>query len=138
MTRTFVLAVLVTVVLPCLAVAAPGPKKEPLDAKVRELRKEQIKALQEQLSSQIGNLKIGKDSILTFIEAVRDLGEAELDLAETREAELAALSGVVKRLQVAEDEMEQMRMAGLMTKAGVAQMRAARLKAEIQLEKKKR
>jgi hypothetical protein len=137
MIRTFGLAALVAFLIPGLAAAAPAPAKR-IDEKVRELRLEQIKGLKEQLEGQWERVTVGKDRIGEFIEAIRELGEAELDIAETREAEQAAPGNRVRRLKETEDKMQQLQMAGLQSKTGVAQVRAARLKAEIQLEKWKK
>jgi hypothetical protein len=97
MTRTFGLAALVAFLIPGLTAAAPAlrPAKR-IDPKVRELRLEQIRALKEQLEGQFERVKIGKDPLVVFLEAVRKLAEAEVDIAETREAELAALSNALR------------------------------------------
>jgi hypothetical protein len=139
MTRTFAVAALVAFLIPGLTAAAPAlrPAKR-IDPKVRELRQEQIKALKEQLEGQFERVKIGKDPLVVFLEAVRKLAEAEVDIAETREAELAALSNALRLLTVVEGQMEELQNAGLQTGQGVAQVRAARLEAEIQLEKWKK
>jgi hypothetical protein len=139
MTRTFGLAALVAFLIPGLTAAAPAlrPAKR-IDPKVRELRLEQIRALKEQLEGQFERVKIGKDPLVVFLEAVRKLAEAEVDIAETREAELAALSNALRLLTVVEGQMEELQNAGLQTGQGVAQVRAARLEAEIQLEKWKK
>jgi hypothetical protein len=137
MTRTCVVAAFVALAIPGLLAAAPAPEKR-IDAKVRELRKAQIVALKEQIEGQWERVTVGKDRVGEYIEAIRELGEAELDIADTREAELAALEDMVRRLKETEDKTVQLQMAGLQAKAGVAQVRAARLKAEIQLEKWKK
>ncbi len=137
MTRTFVVAALVALIIPGLSAAAPSPDRR-IDEKIRELRKAQIEALRQQLDQQFERLKIGKDQIVTFVTAVFDLGEAELEVADTKEAERAALDGMVKRLKDVEDQMDELQAAGLATRGQVAELRAARLKAEIRREKWKK
>ena len=75
--------------------------------------------------------------MIQYLHAVRELAEAELELADTKESRMAAVEKMVKELTTAEAETLQLQQAGLQTKQGVAQVRAARLKAEIQFEKLK-
>jgi hypothetical protein len=65
------------------------------------------------------------------------LCEARLELADTREKRRAAMEEMLTDLQEVEENLVQLQAAGLQTKQGVAQAKAARLKAEIQLEKLK-
>ena len=62
---------------------------------------------------------------------------ARKDLAETKEARIAAVEKMVRELTDCEEQVMQLQQAGLQTKQGVAQAKAARLKAEIELEKLK-
>ena len=117
--------------------AAPAPDRQ-IDEKIRELRKAQIEELRQQLEDQLERLKLGKDRVVTLVTAIFDLGEAEVEVAETKEAAQTALDAMVKRLKDAEDSVEEWRVAGLATRAQVAELRAARLKAEIQREKWKK
>ena len=117
--------------------AAPAPAKQPVPPKLRELQRERVKALEEQLQGQWERVKIGKDPLITLLDVLRELGEAELDLAETTATEVAALERAVDRFKEAEEDMGKLVAAGLQTKQGVAQVRAARLKAEVLLEKRK-
>jgi outer membrane protein TolC len=121
------------------AVAAPVGKEAPAPTsdKLRQLQKERVATLKEQLQGLYERVKIGKEPLIDFIEAIRELADAEFDLAETREQRLTAVEGMVNRLREGEQETEQLQRAGLQTKQGVAQIKAARLKAEIQLEKLK-
>ena len=116
-----------------------APVKEPAkpsSERLRELQKARVEALKEQMEGLTERVKLGKDlSMITFIEAVRELGEAELDLAEKNEDRLAAYERMVKSLLNAEDLTAGLVKVGLQTKGGLAQVRAARLKAEVQLEK---
>lgn len=137
--------VLLTCTLAAMAVLIPGPPptsaapagKDTLDGRLRELQKERVKALKEQLEGQFERVKIGKDPLIIFIEAVRELCEAELELADTHGAKVAARERMVKSLRECEESMSQLQQAGLQTKEGVAQVKAARLKAEIEFEKLK-
>jgi outer membrane protein TolC len=119
--------------------AAPGGKEAPppSSSRLRELQHERVKALEEQLQGQFERVMIGKDPLIQYLEAVRELAEAELELAETRDARLAAVEKMVKELTTGEEKVLELQRAGLQTKQGVAQAKAARLKAEIQLEKLK-
>jgi RNA polymerase sigma factor (sigma-70 family) len=121
-------------------VLAAAPGKDPPKAtseRLRDLQQERVKALEEQLGGQFERVKIGKDPIIQFLEAVRELCDARLDLADSRDQRLTAVEEAVKTLREAEENMMQLQAAGLQTKQGVAQTKAARLKAEIQLEKMK-
>jgi outer membrane protein TolC len=119
--------------------AAPGAKDAlpPSSSRLRELQRERVKALEEQLQGQFERVKIGQDPLIQYVQAIRELGDAELELAETKEARLAAVEKMVKELAECEEQVIQLQQAGLQTKQGVAQARAARLKAEIELEKLK-
>jgi outer membrane protein TolC len=119
--------------------AAPGPKDPPKanSERLRELQKERVEALKEQLDGQFERVKIGKDPAIQLLDAIRELYEAELEIADSREDRVAAMERAVKELKVIEEQMIALHKAGLQVKQGVAQTRAARLKAEIQLEKVK-
>jgi hypothetical protein len=122
---------------PPAATAAPAPDAKPPGERVRELQRERVKALEEHLDGLFERMAERKEPPGTYLEAIRDLGEAELDLADGRAAELAALERTVRRLREAEEKVGELQKAGLQTRQGVAQAKAARLKAEIQLEKRK-
>jgi Sigma-70, region 4 len=120
---------------PVLA-AAPVPKA-PTSERLRELQRERVKALEEQLNGQFERVKIGKDPLIQFIDAIRELADAKLDIADTRDAKLKVLEEKVKMLEVVEEQVSDLQKAGLQTKQGVAQIKAARIKAEIEQEKLK-
>jgi RNA polymerase sigma factor (sigma-70 family) len=123
-----------------VGVLAAAPGKDPPkvdDKRLRELQQERVKALEEQLQGQFERVKIGKDPLIQLIDAVRELCEARLELADTREKRRAAMEEMLTDLQEVEENLVQLQAAGLQTKQGVAQAKAARLKAEIQLEKLK-
>lgn len=82
-------------------------------------------------------VKIGKDPLVLLLDTIRDLVEAELDLADTPAAEVAALERGVERFREVQKEVEDLVGAGLQIKEVTALVRAARLKVEIQLEKRK-
>jgi outer membrane protein TolC len=120
------------------AVAAPGSKDTPPSSeRLRQLQRERVKALENQIDGQFERVKIGKDPMIQYLNAVRELADAELELADTKESRMAAVEKMVKELTTAEAETLQLHRAGLQTKQGVAQVKAARLRAEIQLEKLK-
>jgi hypothetical protein len=60
-----------------------------------------------------------------------------LELAGTQEAKVAALTKLLKHLQMIEDQLKALQETGLETKGGVMHATAARLKAEIELERLK-
>jgi len=104
--------------------------------RIRDLQQERVQALEEQIQGQFERVKIGKDPLIQFIDAVRELASAEMELAIPAE-QIAVMERLLKRLQVCEIEMTNLQSVGLQTKQGVAQAKAARLKAEIELEKLK-
>ena len=119
------------------ATANPALKNSPKgDTKrLRELQRERVKELEVQLQGASERVKIGRDNLLTYIDLIRELADAELDLAETRDIKLAALERMIERLTDCETEVDKWQNAGLKTKQDVAQARAARLKAQVLLEK---
>jgi outer membrane protein TolC len=116
--------------------AAPVGKEKPSE-RLRELQRERVKALEEQLQGQFERVKIGRDPMVTLLDALRELTEAELDLADSPAAEVAVLERSLGRHREVEDEVAKLVAAGLQTKQGAAQVRAARLRVEVQLEKRK-
>jgi len=111
---------------PSAATAAPDPVAKPPGERVRELQRERLKALEEQLDGLFWLMAERKDPPGTYLEAIRELGEAELDLAEGRTAGPAALEKTVRRLQEAEKKIGVLWESGLQTKHSVAQAKAAR------------
>ena len=124
---------------PPVEVAKPAPKDPPPDpaGRLRELQVERVAALKEQLDGQFERVKIGKDPVIQYLVVVQELGEAELEIARTKEERVAAAERMVQELKVGEEQLIILHKAGLQTKQGVAQAKAARLKAEIKLEKLK-
>ncbi len=112
--------------------AAPQANK-----RIRELQAERVEALKEQLQGQFERVQIGKDPLIQYIEAVRELGAAEYELAETQADRIKTVERMVKELQDCEQRIKELMTAGLSTKQHVAEAKAARLKAEIELEKLK-
>lgn len=121
------------------AIAAPGAKEaaKPSSERLRELQKERVKVLKEQIEGQMERVTLGKDPLLQLIEAVRELADAELDLAENPSQRVSAVERLAAALSVYEKQISDLHQAGLQNKQNVAQIKAARLKAEIQLEKMK-
>jgi outer membrane protein TolC len=117
--------------------AAPGPKEAKADKRLRQLQEERVKALEEQMQGQFERVKIGKDPLIQLLHAVEELAEARLEIADTLARRREAIEMMVKELTETEEQMIQLQQAGLQTKQGVAQAKAARLKAEIKLEKLK-
>jgi hypothetical protein len=120
-----------------VAKSAPDPSARPASERVRELQRERVKALEEQLDGLFDRMAERKDPPTTYLEAIRELGEAELDVASGRADELVVLERTLGRFQDAEKKIRALWEAGLQTRQGVAQAKAARLKAEIQHEKRK-
>lgn len=119
---------------PAAPAVPPGPKDKPSE-RLRDLQKERVKALEEQMEGLFERVKIGKDPVDTLIAANRELTEAELDLAGSPEAEGKVLENAVARFRQVEIDLSKLQQAGLQTKQNVAQAKAARVRAEIQLEK---
>jgi uncharacterized protein (TIGR03067 family) len=105
--------------------------------RLRELQQQRVKALQLQLEGQFERVKIGKDPLIHLMNVIAELSEAELDLAETHEQKVAAVERMLKLLHEVEKQINELHAAGLHTLQGVAHAKAARLKAEVQLEKLK-
>lgn len=122
----------------CSADAAPAASGKPSEA-VRQLQKERVKALKEHLEGSFERVKIGKDPLLTLIDTLRELADAELELADTPAQEVAALEIALARFRELEKDVEEWAPAGVqrVQRHPVAQVRAARIKAEIELEKRK-
>jgi len=116
--------------------ATPAASGKPSEA-VRQLQKERVKALKEHLQGLYERVKIGRDPVLNLIDTLRELADAELELADTPAQEVAALEIAVARFRELEKELEVLVPAGLQRAQSVAQFRAARLKVEIELEKRK-
>ena len=122
---------------PCAdAAPLPVPGKSPNNEKIRDLQQQRVKALEEQMDGQFDRVKIGKEHLGVYIELICELGEAEADVAKNRKDETAAMGRVVTKLRETEDVVKELAKMGLQTKQAVAQIRAARLKAEIKLEKR--
>ena len=115
---------------------APGTDKPPSD-KVRKLQQERVKALEEVSESIMERVKIGKDSLHALITLLSELTEARLEVADTEADAIKALTTSLELHRKIEEQLQEMYEAGLETKVGVRQIRAARLKVEIQLEKRK-
>jgi hypothetical protein len=118
--------------------AAPvGKESKPTSERLKELQKERIKFLEEYLQELANRAKLRGELVNNFIEAVRELTDAELDQAETREQRLTVYERTVKRFQDREDKTANLVAAGEENKHNLALIKAARIKAEIQLEKMK-
>lgn len=116
--------------------AAPiGTETKPTSDKLKALQKERVKFLEEYLEGLSGRVKLRGELVNNFIEAVRELSDAELDMAETKEQRLAAYERALKRLQDREDTTANLVATGMENKHNLALVKAARIKAEIQLEK---
>jgi hypothetical protein len=126
-----------------LDLAARSPTKEAArpdkidKSRLRQLQQERVDALDKQLQGQFERVKIGKDPLTTLLDAARERAELEVELAETKEAKLLALQAWLRDLRYVETQIKELHRAGLQTSEGVAQAKAARLKAEIELEKLK-
>jgi hypothetical protein len=117
--------------------AAPALKDHKgLTKQAREDLQARTAALGKQLSGGFERVKIGKDSLVDFLQVLRDWYEAEVALAETREAERLVLENALRRLTVVEEQMAQLHQAGIQPYDSVVQCRAAREKAQLELEKR--
>lgn len=126
---------LVVMILVPLAVAAAPVQREKRDPKLLELQKERVETLKLAYDGQFERVKIGKDPAVTLIDVIRELADAEYDLADTTGGQKDALSAAVARLTEIEDQMTKLQDAGLQTKQAVAGIKAARLKAAVRLRK---
>jgi hypothetical protein len=122
---------------PPAARAAPAGKPS---ERVRELQGERLKALEEQVEGMDAHVKLRPprpSELAVLVGALTDLAEAELDLADGRAAEVAVLERAVQRFRKLEEEMENLVAGRLLERHAAAHVRAARLKAEIHLEKRR-
>jgi hypothetical protein len=124
--------------LPAGAAQAAPALKHPKGhtAASRAALRDRIAALREQLQGGFERVKIGRDSVGEFLAAVREQYEAEVALADTREAERAALENAARFLAVCEDQLTELHRIGLHPADGVRQAQAARLRVELELEKR--
>ncbi|HEX3148001.1 MAG TPA: sigma-70 family RNA polymerase sigma factor [Gemmataceae bacterium] len=123
---------------PAPTTTPPSPPTTKLPAgRLHELKQERVKALEEQLKTQTERVEQGKDSMTSLFDAVHELADAEVDLATTQEAKIAALEKLLKYLREYELTMTKLYDAGQQSKQGLVRAKAARLKAEIELEKVK-
>jgi RNA polymerase sigma factor (sigma-70 family) len=111
------------------------PKVVP--ARVRELQRRRVAALEAQHQGLFERVKIGKEPLGALLMVIQELADAELELATTREARMAALEKALRSMNECVKELEDLQAAGLQTKQGVAQAKAAALKVEIEYEKLK-
>lgn len=123
--------------------AGSEPKLPPLfdppagPNRMRELRLERVKALKS-LSDAIGELLlVGKGNVQDAIRADEELAAAELELATTKAERVKTVDALVKRLKNHEMTAQLRLTAGTINNVEAAQAKAARLKAEIELEKLK-
>jgi hypothetical protein len=118
---------------------APKQKSAPKapNKRLQELQMERVKALEEQLKGQSERVEQGKEAMTSLFDTVRELAEAELDLAATRDAKIAAVEKLLKYLRDYEKVATNLYEAGAQSKQDVAHAKVARLKAEIELEKLK-
>jgi hypothetical protein len=131
------LAILTGIGAPMAAAPTGKEAPPPSSERLRQLQRERVKVLEEQLQGQFERVMIEKDPLIQYLEAVRELADAELELAETKEARLAAVEKMVTELTTCETKCLELQKAGLFTSQGIAQAKAARLKAEIKLERLK-
>jgi RNA polymerase sigma factor (sigma-70 family) len=115
----------------------PLPPPRVVESKIRELQKARVVALGAQIQGGFERVKIGKDSLRNYLDLFRDLAEAKIELAENREAKIAAAQESLRQLLVVSEQIEALYKAGLQTKDEVLFATIARLKAEIELEKLK-
>ncbi len=113
--------------------AAPALKSKKIDPLILE----RIKALESQLEEQWERFRSGRDPLPRFLDHVRDLATYQLLIAETHQVEISILDRAVSRLRTAQEAIENLRSAGLQTNQAVAQVRDARIEAEIRLERRK-
>src|SRR5262245_45831978 len=129
MRTVFVVLGILPVLTPSLF-AAPGGK-EGSKERLQELQRLRVKLLEEQLQEQSQHVKLGKEfPIQSFIDLVRELGDARLELAETPAQRVAACERVIELLREREDETEELVRIGLQTRGAFLQIKAGRVKAE--------
>jgi hypothetical protein len=101
------------------------------------LQKVLVETLQKQVNGLEARLMAGKDLLITVLEALENLTEAQLALATDKMSRVQVVESYVQRLLGYEAIWKARLEFGSADKSEVAQIRAKRLMAEILLEKEK-
>ena len=117
--------------LPDIMTPQNGPNR------LRDLQTERIKALKAICDTNAEQLMLGKGNVLEAVRADEELAAAEQELATTPAQRMKVLEDLVKRLKNHEMSTTMRLAAGVINNADEARVRAARLKAEIELERLK-
>jgi uncharacterized protein (TIGR03067 family) len=109
----------------------------PATGRLRELQTERVKALRVIAEAVANRLRSGTSNVLEAVRAEEELAAAEMELVATPAERTKILDGLVARLKGHEKVAQQHVTAGVAPTSDEAFAKAARLKAEIELEKQK-
>ena len=119
----------------------PSPKTDAQGpTRLRQLQQERIKALKEIADATTEKVYEGRATVLEAVRACEELATAELELATTSQQRVKILENLVNRLKAHEmTSLIRIKPGEALpySKGDEAQVRAARLKAEIELEIRK-
>jgi outer membrane protein TolC len=121
------------------AEAQPKAEKQSSEemAKLKVLLQERAEALREAFRIRFEEYKVGRATLEGILEIEKELGTAELELAEKREERISILENNVKIQKAIEALTKEKYDAGRITMAAVALSKAARLEAEIVLQRER-
>jgi outer membrane protein TolC len=115
---------------------AKGPSPEEM-AELKALCKERVEALQEAYRVKWEEYKAGRATLQVVLELRKELGKAEVDLEEKPEDRITILGNNVKMLKEVEDATKEKFDGGRVTYGDVQMSKAARLEAEIALQRER-
>jgi len=136
----------VPLVVGTLAVAAPDeqpPTTQPAgssetkDAKLKELLKDQLATLHELVKVATAEYRTGRGSLDRVLQATRAVRDAELQRCESDKERIRVLEEIVALTNASEKNAAQLYKAGQATQSDALVATAARLEAEIALERVK-
>ncbi len=102
-----------------------------------DLQKARVVALQTQVKGLLQRFQAGKDTLITILDALDNLKDAQLALAADKKSRIEVLEGYLEYLLATEALRKGELEAGKSRPEEVAQVKAKRLLAEILLEKEK-
>jgi RNA polymerase sigma factor (sigma-70 family) len=106
-------------------------------ARIVDLKKARVEALQAQVDSLESRIQSGRDPLITILDAAERLMQAQLKLATDKKTRIQVLEAFLQRVRLYEKLRLSELSAGKATAHEVAQVRAKRLMAEILLEQEK-
>ncbi|MGH9808118.1 MAG: hypothetical protein ACRD9W_12815, partial [Terriglobia bacterium] len=110
-----------------------GADKDKLTARLTQLRRERLTALQSEVDARTKEHKSGREVLDILLEAQKNLAQAEIDLASTPHEQQKAREQLVRAAKELEKEFEARFKDGRTPIQDMLQVRAVRIEAEIAL-----